>query len=326
MLPPLSPAKIADIVSSEPVGTITGEVFGDGSPLYGLARNSCGDGTVLRPIFRRSAGRPLEVGPPIPLRFYGLATKRPVTYDEKAFRVTVDFDHDTAERLAGKLRITYREAGDEKVFVDLEHDGAPLPYVVPPKMTGDGNMATYSSCYPSGYYAITDSGGDVLHRGLVRIVELEGAAYTQVLFGDDTALQILMASRDPKKGIDPAQTVTLAEARRTTGDVGLLVDVSHRPQLTSPAEAIGANLSTMQKSKVVDGKATIRIYREAGKRWVDATFEDLQLSSIIEGPLSGQRFATLRIFGRMVDAEARPTELPAPPDFYKSGDDEPATP
>jgi hypothetical protein len=316
--------KVDDLprqTTAEPRGTISGEAFGENSPLYALVRNECGEGTVIRAIFRADPEGELQVSPPIPLQFYGLQTGRPVTYDDNDFEVTVDVEIDTEKRFKGEVKVTFNRLGEENVYAHIVYDGPPVLEVVPPSLKGKGDLVHHPSCYPSGYVSLTEKDGTT-QTGLVRIVDLEkrGAAYSRVMIGSDTSLQILVVSRDPKSGIDPAQTVLLEDARRTDGEVGVLFDVSYRPELTVPAEAIGANLGTLKKTKVIDGKATVRIWTEAGKTYFEGIFENVAISSIFEGPITGRNFEKIHIYGRMVDPDERPTSLPEPPDFYKADD------
>ncbi len=316
LAPPASPSDVEKLAPAESFGTISGPIFGAGSKIHAMIRTSCGDGTVLKPIFRRAPDAKLEVGTAIPLQFYNLATGRPVTYNEGDFEVTVNFAEDSDERLRGKLKITFEELGEEKTYAEIEYDGPTISTMVPPSMEGSGNVVTYPKCFPNGYFQLVEKDGSTTY-GLTRIVDVEGAAIAQLMVGEASMMQIMATARDAKKGIDPAQKVESSEARRTAGNVAMLFDVIHRPQLIEPAEAVGANLGTVQQAKMVEGTATLRIYKSGGNRYFDAAFDDVRVSSILDGPLSGREFESMKIWGRMDATEEIEPNMPDAPDWYK---------
>lgn len=320
---PLGPARpltaLDETIDGPVLGALQGEAFGDSSAVYGVVRLNCGAGTILQPIFRRTPESNLEVAPPIPVQFYGLQTGRPVTYEDEGFRVTVDFEEDSPDRLAGEFSITYKAGTEERIYARMTYDGPPLSSSFPPRMEGDGELPIYPDCFPSGYYAATTSDGETRY-GLIRIVDIDGRGvpFARLLVGDKSALQLMVIPRNPGNGIDPPAKVELADARRTEGDLGVLVDAHHRPELIEPSEAIGGNLGTLQESKVLQGTASVRIFEQGGDHYFAGNFEDVRVSSIIDGPLSGLEFDQIRIFGKMVGPRKMPVQLTDPPEWYDS--------
>lgn len=298
---------------TEPIGTLSGEIFGKERPVRAVSRVDCGAGTILQAVFEDERGE-LRVTPGMGVRFFGLP-KDEVSYQDKDFELTLSFSHDTPERLKGALSISY---GEGRTYAELEVDGDPLPFLLEPRLAGDGEVPLFEGCFPNGYVLIEDAEGDE-HRGYVNATRYDakghGAVVVKPLLHANAGLEIAIGLRDKDAEHTEPVALPLAEGRNPVAgqDVVVFVEAWYAPELAPPAEAAGMNIGKQQKVNVRDGEAEIALTKQRGKWYLELTLTDVRVPSLIDGPLSGRTL-------RRVEIAAWPV---APGEIGEIGDVEP---
>lgn len=272
------------------VGKMSGEAWGTDAAVAAIVRAQCGSGSLLQAVFRTAKG--LRVSPAMPVRFFGLATKKPVTYKEGAFTVTANFSEDTPERLAGSLKIVYDEHGQEKTFIDMTVDGKPLPMLLEPRMDGKGTFPEFRACHPSGRFYAKTADGRVVQGLLNASLSSDGTgAVLTALFTDQTGLRIVAYSANP---LDKPWTIDLS--KDTEGSpVRLVVDAFYTPELTSPETALGGNIGSEKTATARQGLAELTWQRRSKRGTIGLRFKDLRIPELLDGPLRGTTFTELVI-------------------------------
>lgn len=290
------------------IGKISGEAWGEERPVRAVVRSHCGSGALFQAVFESDKG--LQVTPAMPVRFIGVATKKAITYSEGPFEVTVNFSADTPERLAGSMKITYEEHGQQKTFIDLTVDGKPLPMLLEPKLSGEGRLPEFQSCHPSGrFMAKTKDGRQA--AGFVFAAassDAKGVILTPLLSAQ-TGLKIVAYSEEPLK--DP-WTVNLAKDIEGS-PVQVAITAFYTPELTTPETAQGPNLGSEQKVTVRHGLAVVEWTTKNKRPQVKLRLTDLRIPELIEGPLRGTTFEEIVIEAEGVPQGVYPDPPPATP-------------
>lgn len=294
--PPRELKALRTAFPDTPVGTLSGEIFGTDRPVRHIIRAQCGAGSVLQAVYEDAEGT-LRVTPGMAVRFFGLQTGHPATYSEGDFGLTVDFDHDTPERLAGHLRITYQERGLEKVYADLKVDGAPTTMLLPPRVEGKGRMPLFEQCFPNGYFRAVEEDGTE-HHGLLHVTDVKGkgAPLARPLFGEGTGLRIFVLPPKPNKAVETEAPLELAEARQPgTRPAAVLIEAFRVPELTAPSQAQSGNIGEEKTVQVHEGTAQFEVGREGGAPRLTMVLRDVKIPMLLDGPLHGKTFSVIEI-------------------------------
>ena len=295
-------------VSEQDIGRMSGQAWGDDVVVRGIVRTQCGSGAILQAIFQGKKG--LQVTPPMPVRFFGLGTKKEVTYQEGTFMVTVNFSHDDDTRLAGSLQITFDEDGKEQKFIELKVDGTPIPMLLEPQLSGEGRLPEMHNCYPNGRFVARTADGRQA-RGFVHIGMSDDrrGVVAIPLLTPQTGLQIAAASRDrlTEKWHEDLSAETATAPRK------VVIEAFHTPQLTSPEQAASGNLGTQQKVTVRRGNVEVFWDSKSKAPKVSMRLTDLDIPELIEGPLRGTKIQELVIEGVGVTQGKYPKPPPAEP-------------
>lgn len=292
---PLAPEDVAKIATdATPIGKLSGEVYGKDSPVYKVLRHDCGAGTILQAVYQHEGK--VQVTPGMPVRFFGLATGKPVRYGEGEFEVTVDFKEDAPQRLQGALSIGYVEEGRLKLYAHLEVDGAPTVGLVPPKLSGEGKLPSFPQCVSSGYIRLKEK-GQPEQFGYVNALDAPpGVASIRPMLSAQDGLRIHIVPPPGAKGVKTEAPMELVKAKeKRTYPAVVLVDAWHLPELAAPAEANGGNVGREQTVGVTRGTIEFEISGKGSKQRVHALLRNVEIPELVEGRLRGRQLEELEI-------------------------------
>lgn len=296
--------EVASAVADQEIGKMSGEAWGTDAVVRGVVRSQCGSGALIQVVFEGEQG--LRVSPAMPVRFIGLATGQPVTYREGNFEVTLNFERDDAERLAGSLKIAYEEHGQDKTFIDLVVDGKPMPMLLEPKLDGEGRLPEFHACHPSGrFYARTTDGRQA--SGYVYGARSEDGQRIVIvpLLTANTGLRVVAFSRDV---LGEPWTVDLS---KDVSDAPVQVGITafYTPELTAPETARGPNIGNEQTVTVRRGSVEVGWAKRKKNPFVTLKLRDVQIPELIAGPLRGITFEEF-----VIEVEGYPHGIyPEPP-------------
>ena len=307
LAPPWS--EVSATIASTSIGKVSGQAWGTDSPVHGIVRASCGNGTLLQVIYKTGAG--LRVTPAMPVRFFGLPTSgETVAYSEGGFDVKSTFTHDTPERLAGRFVVTYDEHGQEKTFMDLTVDGKPMTTLYEPRLDGEANVPEFQSCHPSGRFIAETADGRTAQGFMNGVLSPDGKGMAiTALLSDRSGLRIVIYSDE---ALDEPWTMDLSKST-TGGPVRVVVEALYTPELTAPTEAKAQNLGTLQTTGVREGTVTMTWDRKGKKSDVVLRFTNLRVPELIGGPLRGATFTHFVIEAAGTPPDAYPDPPPAEP-------------
>ena len=312
-------SEVATAFPAEPIGTLSGVLYGTDRPVRAIVRADCGAGTVLQAVYETPDGA-LQVTPGMALRFLGLATKRPATYSEGDFEVKMAFDRDDAELLSGSLDITFHGRGKAEPYASLRVAGKPLTTMLEPRVDGAKELPGFEHCMPNGYMRVVEADGTE-HLGLVHVTRLEKASGLSVraLLTESSGLRIVIGRRDIAQPTAQPVALGLADARKLAAgeDTVVLVEAWHLAQLAPPAEATGVNLGTERTVQVREGSTTLTLTKPRGRWKLDLTLSDVSIPILIDGPLRGKKLETVQIAAWPSPPAMVPEELGSPPQWWR---------
>ncbi len=314
-------SALEEEVAGRDIGRLSGEIFGQDRVVRHVVRAQCGAGSVLQVIYDEDGA--LRVTPGMAVRFFGLQTGQPVTYTEGDFEITVDFDHDTPDRLAGHLRITYREDGVERVYADLNVDGRPSTMLRAPNLRGKGRMPLFEQCFPNGYFRAVEADGTE-HRGLLHVTDVKerGAPLATLLFGVGTGVRVFVVPPRPNRPFETDNALELAEARAPgTRPAAVLASAFHVPELTEPSDARAGNIAEEQSVHIHSGTAEFALRREGGTWHFTMAARDVEIPVLLDGPLHGKTFAVIEIDAYPTPPGEVPELSDAAPDWWTDDED-----
>lgn len=292
-------------IADKQVGTLSGEMFGEEKPIRAIVRSHCGGGAVLQAVWEAETG--LQVTPGMPVQFFDLATQNLVSYNDGNFDVTLNFEEDSGERLAGTFRIGYSQRGEPKTFIDMQVDGEPLSMLLRPRMPGEGQFPEFHSCHPSGRFYVRLPDGRETSGLLNATASKNGKALVAtVLLDEQTGLRFVVGKIE--EGWKGPAAIDL-ESPAADAPIRVLVESFHTPELTAASEAKAGNIGREKTSNVHRGTGTVTWSMQAGRPRVELEVTDLAIPVLLDGPLRGTTLSKVKI-----DAVAyRPGEYPTPP-------------
>jgi len=317
--PPVTLSALEKSLPAEPIGTLTGVIFGESRPVRAVVRAACGAGTVLQAVYENEEGR-LMVTPGMAVRFLGLPSNA-ASYQDAGFDVTVHFPHDDSDRLQGTLDIRYEEHGEVRSYAKLVVDGDPLETLLEPRLSGDGNVPMYEHCLPAGYALVVEGDGTE-HRGYLSAIHVpeSGAIILRLLLAEGSGLQIIVGLRDPKKPIVEPLKLTLTEARKPGPgqEAVAFVEAFDVAELAPHSEATGINVGSEKTVNAREGLAEFSLTKVRGKWYLDMTLSDVAISTLIDGPLRGKKLSKIRIAAWPAPRGTAPAELGTAPAWWSS--------
>ncbi len=310
----------------EPIGKISGGIYGSENDVYAILKTQCGEGSILQVIFK--SGQKFQVSPPIPVLFMGLKTNKVVSYTEGRFKVSVNFSEDTPDKLKGNFRIDFvDDEGNKKVYINLRVDGRPRPYLIPSKMNGKGTLPAYDWCTPTAYVGIKRPEKDwVYGYAHIRNVNKFDLPKIRVMLSDRDGIDLLLVPLKRAQEIPPNTELDIATARKGKLNPAILkVSTWHLDEISEPENATGGNLNKVAKALLLNGKATVALTK--GAPWnTDISLKNFSISSLMMGPFQDEAFTEIRIFGNLGEPGSMVSSLPKQPAWWKMGEEDKAAP
>ena len=302
----------------EPIGEISGDIFGEKNPLYAILKAQCGEGTILQAVYKSK--NLFQISPPIPLRFLGLQTEKEVRYSEGDFDLVLNFSKDSPDKLKGSFQIQYRARdGSVKNYISLKMDAKPFPFLFPTKMKGEGHLPEYDWCSPTAYVGIKRTPKDEMVFGYAHIQNTKNLdlPLIRVMLSDRDGMDLLLIPLSRGEEIPKNTEIDVKKATKRGNTAAVLrIETWHLDEISPANEASGVNLKKPIKTSMLDGKAIVELKK--GKPWqVDIQLLDAEVSPIMIGPFSEEHFSEIRIFGNLSPEGEMKSALPVAPNWWK---------
>ncbi len=310
-----------ELESAEPVGTIRGQIFDD-AELLGMVREECGEGAILQPIFRQKGE--LRVGTPIRLPLFHLATREPVQFEDRIFEIDSKFEEDSAERLAGRLAITYQSDDGPKTFIEFEVDTRPMRGLLEPRLDGEGKLPSYPRCTPTGYARV--EADERTSNFLVHTMNVDekGVPWVWVVLRDSTVLQLMVIPPKPDTEIEGLESpLGVAAARdRDSRPAVVIGKFLHSKRIVPDAEATSENRVPPIEASLLDGSITeLSLVKESGEWRLRMKLEQIMITEMLGSDLAGRTIDSLQIDTFLAPPNDLEPRLGDRPDWWEKDDE-----
>lgn len=316
-IPPEFSELEKELSKAEPVGTIQGKIFED-AELLGVVREECGEGAIVQAIFRQKGK--VRVSTPIRLPLFRLATREPVRFRDRIFRIESHFTEDSAERLKGKLTITYPAEKDQEVFIDLEVDAKPRRGLQAPRLDGKGSLPSYPRCTPTGYARVEADGRDWNFLVHATNVDEKGVPWVWLALEPSTILQLMVIAPKPNTAIEGLENPISVESARekSSRPAVVLGKFLHTSTIVPDAEATSENLVPPEEATLFDGTiSALSLVQESGRWRLRMTLEKIMISEMLDGELAGRELEKVRIDTYLAAPGDLEPRLGDPPEWWE---------
>lgn len=307
-----------ELDSAEPVGTIRGKIFND-SKLLAVVREECGEGAILQPVFRQDSK--IKIGTPVRLPLFSLATDEAVSFEDRIFRVNSHFTHDSDERLAGELTISYPVDGEQQTFIHIDVDSKPLKGLMKPRLDGDGPLPSYPRCTPTGYVRVEADEQAWSFFAHADNIDDKGVPWVWIALRPSTLLQIMVIAPKPNTEIEGLEQPLDVQAARSKSSRPAVVlgKFLHTGRIAPDAEATSENLIPPEEASMLDGKITeLSLVKESGSWRLRMTLEDIMISEMLGSDLAGRTIDEIRIDTYLAPPGDLEPRLADEPEWWRS--------